>query len=301
MADVTKKLRLGVIGMSDGNGHPYSWSAIFNGYNLQSMKDCGFPVIPEYLNQQIYPNDFLCELGTVTHVWTQDIDTSRHIALTTHIPNVCEAIEDMIGKVDAVLLARDDAQNHVSMAMPFIMAGLPIFIDKPLALNRDDAKKMFSMQKFESQIFTCSSLRFAQELMLSKEEKMFLGKIKLVEGSVMKYWDTYAIHLLEPLIVNIPNRGKLQHIRSIRHDGIHLALIEWKNLVCNLKVTGGLQVPLQLCFFGENGQITKKFEDSFSCFRSSLKAFIEQIESNKLSIQRDETLELMEILEKGKG
>ena len=26
-------IRLGIIGMTEGNGHPYSWSAIFNGYN----------------------------------------------------------------------------------------------------------------------------------------------------------------------------------------------------------------------------------------------------------------------------
>ena len=24
-------LKLGIIGLSEGNGHPYSWSAIFNG------------------------------------------------------------------------------------------------------------------------------------------------------------------------------------------------------------------------------------------------------------------------------
>ena len=26
-------LKLGIIGISNGNGHPYSWSAIFNGYD----------------------------------------------------------------------------------------------------------------------------------------------------------------------------------------------------------------------------------------------------------------------------
>ena len=46
MAEV-KKIKLGIIGMSDGNGHPYSWSAIFNGYNRDEMQKCTFPVIPE--------------------------------------------------------------------------------------------------------------------------------------------------------------------------------------------------------------------------------------------------------------
>jgi len=64
-------LRLGVIGLSPGNGHPYSWSAIFNGYNLQAMEECGFPVIPRYLEKQNFPDDGI-QSAKVTHIWTQD-------------------------------------------------------------------------------------------------------------------------------------------------------------------------------------------------------------------------------------
>jgi hypothetical protein len=32
---MSKKIKLGIIGASKGNGHPYSWSAIFNGYDAQ--------------------------------------------------------------------------------------------------------------------------------------------------------------------------------------------------------------------------------------------------------------------------
>ena len=30
---MAKDINLGLIGISEGNGHPYSWSAIINGYN----------------------------------------------------------------------------------------------------------------------------------------------------------------------------------------------------------------------------------------------------------------------------
>ena len=43
-------IRLGVIGMSPGNGHPYSWAAIVNGrYNEKEMTNCGYAGIPIYL------------------------------------------------------------------------------------------------------------------------------------------------------------------------------------------------------------------------------------------------------------
>ena len=33
-------LRVGILGLSEGNGHPYSWSAIFNGFD--KTKECPF-------------------------------------------------------------------------------------------------------------------------------------------------------------------------------------------------------------------------------------------------------------------
>ena len=44
-----KELRIGILGMTEGNGHPYSWSAMINGYDRDEMETCGFPVIPRYL------------------------------------------------------------------------------------------------------------------------------------------------------------------------------------------------------------------------------------------------------------
>ena len=142
-----KKIKLGIIGLSEGNGHPYSWSAIFNGYNEEEMAKCPFPVIPEYLSKQNYPEDFLGELAEVTHIWTQDISVSNSVARAAKIEYVVKKMEDMIGHVDAILLSRDDAENHVEMAQPFLEAGLPIFIDKPFALSLSEANYMLSIQK----------------------------------------------------------------------------------------------------------------------------------------------------------
>ena len=74
---MAQKLKLGLIGMSDGNGHPYSWAAIFNGYDKDKMELCPFKSIPEYLKKETYPDNFLTEYGKVTHIWTQDPKISR--------------------------------------------------------------------------------------------------------------------------------------------------------------------------------------------------------------------------------
>ena len=141
-----KIINLGIIGSSEGNGHPYSWSAIFNGYNKKIMENCGYPSIPRYLEKQKFPNDQIKE-AKVTHIWTQNKKLSKHISTASKINYVVSNMDDLISKVDAILLARDDAENHIKMSKKFLKAGLPIFIDKPMALSVLEAKKLFNLQK----------------------------------------------------------------------------------------------------------------------------------------------------------
>lgn len=294
-----KKLKLGMIGMSDGNGHPYSWSAIFNGFNLEYMKDCPFPVIPEYLAKEQYPENFLGDLAEVTHVWTQDLNISNHIAKAANIPFVIKNLEDMIGKVDAVLWARDDAENHAAMAEPFIKAGLPIFIDKPFALSVSDAEKMLNWQSFDSQIFTCSSLRYASELFPDKAELESLGKIVFVEATIPKSWEKYAVHIIEPVIVSQPNRGKLSDIVSFKQGQIVNVKVKWENLSANFTTYGNFKMPLEIRYFGDADLMTKTLQNTFNAFKYSLNEFVKQIVQNKNLISRNDTLEIISIIEKG--
>lgn len=295
------KLKLGVIGMSEGNGHPYSWSAIFNGYNIDYMKDCPFPVIPGYLSKQKFPEDSLGHLGQVTHVWCQEKPMAEHIAASSKIPNVAPKMEDMIGSIDALLLARDDAENHYEMSLPFLKAGIPVFIDKPLAMKKSEAEKIWAAQQKPQQVFSCSALRYAQELLLTEEEKENIGEIKLVEGSVMKKWETYGIHILEPLVVQLPNRGELLEVKNTGNSYQKQVLVQWQNVSGYFKTTGNTPSPLEIKFFGEKGNITKTFTDSFNAFKNSLNEFINVINHPEQNIPQEETIELVTILEQGQG
>ena len=45
-----KKLKLAMLGMTEGNGHPYSWSIIINGkYNAQALAKCPYAAIIDYM------------------------------------------------------------------------------------------------------------------------------------------------------------------------------------------------------------------------------------------------------------
>ncbi len=125
-----------MLGMIEGNGHPF-YSLVRHhqrAYDPAAMEACPFPVIPRYLNDQ--PHEKVRIPGAnVTHLWTDDPAAAQDVARASLIPNIVSSPEDVIGEVDAVLISTDDGFDHVRRARPFVEAGLPVFIDKPLATS----------------------------------------------------------------------------------------------------------------------------------------------------------------------
>ncbi|MCC5946007.1 MAG: Gfo/Idh/MocA family oxidoreductase [Bernardetiaceae bacterium] len=294
-----EKLKLGIIGMSEGNGHPYSWAAIFNGFDMNYMKDCPFPAIPEYLSVQKYPENFLYSEAEVTHVYTQDKSISEHIAKSSKIPNVASNLEDMIGKVDALLLARDDAENHFYFSKSYLEAGIPIYIDKPLAQLPFTAKFILENQKFDSQVYTCSALRYAKEFELDAQQREDIGKIISIQAYTPKSWEKYAIHVIEPVLVLL-NFPKVSEFRCNKINNYHrLSFVANEEIIVTISNLQKANTPLYLEVTGEKKTVKLIFKDSFNAFRAALKEFIIQVKTRENRIPRAQTLQVIEIIEKG--
>ena len=155
-------IKIGIIGMSPGNAHPYSWSSIINGcFDGGEISKIGYPAVSTYLEAN---KDTLgIHDAKVTHVWTQDIQISQSIARSSGIDHIETEMEAMIGQVDAVILSRDDPGSHVSLARPFLDAGIPIFIDKPLAVTLEDLEYFSGENAKGKLLMSCSSMRYANE------------------------------------------------------------------------------------------------------------------------------------------
>ena len=212
-------VKLGVIGfMAESNGHPYSWSAIVNGgFNPDGMSGCGVRVKSLYwntINSYLTANrDTLgIEGAKVTHVWTQDREISDRISRTSLVENVVDNPEDMVGKVDAVLLERDDPDSHIPLAKPFLEAGIPIFIDKPLAVNRKDLE-FFSAQHQAGKFFmSCSTMRYSPEARIVKQNISQLGDPRLATAVGTNDWLKYGVLLLEGLFSLLDDLKTVTHI-----------------------------------------------------------------------------------------
>lgn len=73
--------------------------------------------------------------------------------------------EEMLGKVDGMLIESQEGTPHLQRAKPFLEAGVPCYIDKPFTCSLADAKKIAELAaKKNAPVFSSSSLRYAPEL-----------------------------------------------------------------------------------------------------------------------------------------
>jgi hypothetical protein len=73
--------------------------------------------------------------------------------------------EEMIGKVDGMLIESQEGGAHWAAARPFLEAGIPCFVDKPFTCSTADARRIAELAARKGvPVFSSSSLRYGTEL-----------------------------------------------------------------------------------------------------------------------------------------
>ncbi len=291
----TTELRFAMLGMIDGNGHPWSWSAIVNGFDREKMAACPYPVIPQYMGAR--PAGSVGIAGArVTHLWTDRADEAPPVAAAALIPKIVARPQDVIGEVDAVFIATDDGFDHVERARPFVEAGLPVFVDKPLALTVGDLRTFIEWRRQGARLLSSSGLRYAPELDPLLANPSSLGALRWISGVSCKTWERYGIHLLEPVFCLL-GRGFIS-IRLESSPGFEIAhLVHVSGVEVTLPVIkdgGATFGTMLLC--GTTGQTHFKFSDTYTGFRRQLVSFVDYVRSGVDPYPFAETVELMCVL-----
>ena len=98
------------------------------------------------------------------------------------------SIDELLQKVDFVLLETNDGRLHLEQAIPVMKAGKRMFIDKPVAASLADAVAIFDAAKYYNlPVFSASSLRY-----IDGAKEIAAGSIGKVIGA-----DVYSPATLE--------------------------------------------------------------------------------------------------------
>jgi hypothetical protein len=92
---------------------------------------------------------------------------------------IVDSIEELLPKVDAVMLESVDGRPHLKQATPVILAGKPLFIDKPAAASLADVIAIFRLAKQHNvPCFSCSSNRYLSQIQAVKCGQTKIGPIR---------------------------------------------------------------------------------------------------------------------------
>lgn len=119
---------------------------------------------------------------------------------------IVDKVEDMLGKVDAVMITSRDGKHHFPYAKAFLEARIPLFVDKPFTVTLEDAKALVALAK-KNRVPLCggSSVKYdkaIQELryaVMSADKPIYGGALSAPIMLYSQYsgFYFYASHLTE--------------------------------------------------------------------------------------------------------
>ncbi|MCK6451161.1 MAG: Gfo/Idh/MocA family oxidoreductase [Alphaproteobacteria bacterium] len=288
--------RIGILGVSPGNGHPFSFSAILNGYDDESFARAGWPVIHAYLKRR-RPDEFGIAGARVTRAWTQDPATTEALCAACRIEQAVAHPGEMIGQIDAAIVARDDHASHWTLARPFLEAGLPVFVDKPLSTDAGILAR-FRPYLERGKLMSAAGLRYAAELDDARAALAEYGEIVCLRGAVINGWEAYGIHLVEAMFSVTAARPLAVSCAAGKHERMTLHLDDGS--LATIDALGTVPVQFTLAIHGRRRTSSHELGDNFAAFKRMLTAFLGQVGTGRPAIAPQETLCVMRTLIAGR-
>ena len=95
---------------------------------------------------------------------------------------IAKSSDEFLGKVDAVMVTSRHGDNHYKIALPYIKAGIPCFIDKPFTVDLKKGEELIMLAK-ENNVPLCggSTLKFMEGL---KEQREIIEKFGALGGEI---------------------------------------------------------------------------------------------------------------------
>ena len=124
---------------------------------------------------------------TAIHGHDDDPAHTSQVAREGRIERIVDRPEEMMGTVDAVMVVHRHGALHAPMALPFLRAGIPVWIDKPLTLDPADVEMLTDEAVRCGALLTGgSTCRYAPEVLSLKEARED-GKIGAVRSAYLNF------------------------------------------------------------------------------------------------------------------
>lgn len=202
-------IRIAIVGTD--NGHAHLFSGWINGWSDEvpvPARPAGY-LDSFYLRWAARRTELVLESAwgpqrspvpdaQVTKIWGAVPGEAELIAHACDVEHVTETIEEAITDVDAVMVLSDLGSDHLEHARPSLEAGLPTYIDKPLAPSAEGAREIAELAaENDAPWFSASSLGFSYQVEAARAMIDGLGGLRSLQSKVQNRWEDYGIHSFE--------------------------------------------------------------------------------------------------------
>lgn len=178
----------------------------------------------------------------VKYVWGETDAFARSAMEKGNIPNRVKNPEEMMGKIDALIVDHRHPKFHLQAAIPFVKAGIPTFIDKPFCYRATEGKEFLQMARnVGTPVSSYSSIAQTASTFDMKEQVAAMGKISQVVRAGTADLESeyggiffYGVHIVQPLMyifgedieqVRITRNGKYGNASLKFSSGLFATLI----------------------------------------------------------------------------
>ncbi len=178
----------------------------------------------------------------VKYVWGETEEFAKTAMEKGSIPEMVKDSNDMLGKIDGLIVDHRHGKFHLEPAIPFIEAGIPTFIDKPFCYRAKEGKDFLALaRKYGTPVTSFSSIAHSYETFDIKEQLKTMGTINQVIRSGRVGLDSeyggiffYGAHTVQPLLylfeddvekVRVNENGENSSANLIFKNGMSASLV----------------------------------------------------------------------------
>ena len=257
----------------------------------------------QLLNREEGYNGMRLEGARVTHLWGVEPERNEEVAELGEIPHITETTEEMMGGVDGIICVLRDGALHKDAVMPFLKAGMPVFVDKPLATTVADVDAMLdTAQRTGVGFSSFSTLRFEhgyQEWIAEARENEgnAITGVSTGPGDLESQYSGiffYGIHAVE-LMLERWGYG-VEAVTAVPSGRSVQAVCRYDNgLLVTLNLVNGGRQGFRLYSFGDSGA-SEHTVDTRTNYRDGLTIALDVLREGAWPLTPDQLREPVQIL-----
>ncbi len=270
--------RIGILG-SD-NSHALAFAKLCN-----LPKEDGSYWFPDVRITAIYGHD-------------DDPEHTKTVAEQGKIEFIAQKPEDFFGKVDAVMAVHRNGNYHVPQALPFIRAGYPVWLDKPVAISHADMQALReAVEKHNALITGGSTMKYNYEV-LTLQNKVQSGQLGFVQGGAMNFPGNlndpyeglffYGPHLCEMCLAVFGYDVKSVYAAALDPENI-CVIAKYEDKQISLHFDGKCYF-YGMAAFGDKGCAAVEVDASF-IYRLGFEKWVEMLRTGNMPLSLDKLLQ----------